>query len=167
MVDYWLDSNVFIEGKKGPYGFDIAPRFWSLMDELIADNRIACPAMVYKELLDTQDDLATWIQNRRASGLFTQPDIHVQETYRGVVDYVMQGYPDNQARRRFLDRADPWVIAHAIAQEGTVVSLEGRVRNDSQQVKIPNVCDHFGVRFNVRCVNTYQMLRELGVSWNS
>ena len=163
MVDYWLDSNVFIEGKKGPYGFDIAPRFWTMIDELTDDGRISCPAMVYDELSDTQDDLADWAQNRRVSGLFVQPAPDVQEAYRAVVEHVMQRYPDNQARRRFLNRADPWVIAHAIARGGTVVSMEGRDPSVSQQVKIPNACGHF----SVQCVNTYQMLRELGVSWNS
>ena len=163
MPDHWLDSNVFIEGKKGPYGFDIAPRFWALLDELIEDGRISCPTMVYDELLDVQDDLAAWAQKRRTSGLFVQPPEQVQETYREVLGYVMQQYPENQAQRRFLNRADPWVIAHAIVQGGTVVSLEGRDPSASQQVKVPNVCDHF----EVLCVNTYQMLRDLGVSWNT
>ena len=163
MPDHWLDSNVFIEGKKGPYGFDIAPRFWALLDELIEDGRISCPTMVYGELLDVQDDLAAWAQERRASGLFVQPPEQVQETYREVLGYVMQRYPENQARRRFLNRADPWVIAHAIVQGGTVVSLEGRDPSASRQVKVPNVCDHF----EVLCVDTYQMLRDLGVSWNT
>lgn len=165
MVRYWLDSNVFIEGRKGPYGFDIAPRFWTLLDELICDDQISCPTTVYDELLDTQDDLADWARNRRVSGLFVQPDADVQEAYRAVVEYVTQRYPDNQAKRRFLNRADPWVIAHTIAQGGIVVTLETRVPDNSQQVRIPNVCRH--TSFNVQCVNTYQMLRELGVSWNS
>ena len=163
MVDYWLDSNVFIEGKKGPYGFDIAPRFWTMIDELIADNRVSCPAMVYTELLHTQDDLADWTQNRRASGLFVQPDTDVQEAYRAVIAHVMEHYPDNQARRRFLNRADPWVIAHTLAKGGTVVTLEMRAPDNSQQVKIPNVCN----RFNARSINTYDMLERTGgiVEW--
>ena len=163
MADHWLDSNVFIEGKKGPYGFDIAPRFWTLLDELTENGRIACPMRVCDELLDGQDDLAGWAQARRRSDLFGEPDVPVQEAFREVIAYVTQDYPDNQAKRRFLDRADPWVIAHAIAHGGTVVSLEGRDPDASQQVKIPNVCEHF----NVPYVNTYQMLRGLGVSWNA
>ena len=162
MPDFWLDSNVFIEGKKGPYAFDIAPRFWALIDELIDDGQIACPQLVYDELLEVQDDLAGWAKERRTSGLFTLPDATVQVAYKDVVDHVRQRYPDNQARRRFLDRADPWVIAHAISGSGTVVTLELRVAASSQQVKIPNVCDDFGIRW----INTYQLLRELGVSWD-
>ena len=162
MADYWLDSNVFIEGKKGPYAFDIAPRFWVLIDELIEDLLVSCPLLVYDELLEVQDDLASWSKERKASGLFIQPDVTVQQTYKDVVEYVRRHYPDNQARRRFLDRADPWVIAHAISEGGTVVTLEPRVAPISQQVKIPNVCDQFGTRY----INTYQLLRELDISWN-
>ena len=163
MTDYCLDSNAFIEGKKGPYGFDIAPRFWELIDELTDSGQISCSAQVYDELLEGQDDLEGWARDRRSQGLFVEPDAEVQEAYRDVVAHVVQRYPDNQARRRFLDRADPWVIAHAIAEGGAVVTLEMRDPEISQQVKIPNVCD----QLNVRSINTYQMLRELGVSWNT
>ncbi len=165
MIDYWLDSNVFIEGKKGPYGFDIAPRFWELLDEMIADARIACPITVYDELLEGQDDLATWAKARRKSGLFVEPDGVVQVAYRKVIGYVMRRYPDNQSRRRFLSRADPWVIAHAMATGGAVTSIETRVPKNSQKVRIPNVCEYGN--FSISCVTTYDMLRNLGVSWTS
>ena len=39
MVDYWLDSSVFIEGMKGPYGFDLAPRFWTVLDARVRRRR--------------------------------------------------------------------------------------------------------------------------------
>ena len=162
MPSYWLDSNVFIEGFKGPYAFDIAPRFWDLIDEMIHSGRLSCPVRVYDELQDVQDELARWIQERRQSGLFVEPNPVVQEIFKAIAADVMQRYPDNQARRRFLDRADPWIIAHAIANGGSVVTLEVIVSGTSQQVKIPNVCS----RLNVRFINTYDMLREAGVSWS-
>jgi hypothetical protein len=163
LPDYWLDSNVFIEGMKGPYGFDIAPRFWELIDEMIEGGRISCPTRVLRELLDGQDDLSAWARERRNSGLFIEADPAVQEASAQVIQLVATHYPDNQARRRFLDRADPWVIAHARVDGGTVVTSENRVPDNSFQVKIPNVCDQLQVQ--VRSINVYQMLRELGVAW--
>ena len=163
MPEYWLDSNIFIEGKKGPYGFDIAPRFWVLIDELVAGGRISCPMRVYDELLDGQDDLAAWAQERRESGLFLEPEAAVQETFAQIAGYVQASYPNTNSTQRFLDRADPWVIAHAIVEGSAVVTMEIAVQPNVQKVKIPNVCCHF----NVPCVNTYQMLRELGVRWNN
>ena len=163
MPEYWLDSNIFIEGKKGPYGFDIAPRFWVLVDELVAEGRISCPMRVYDELLDGQDDLEAWAQERRESGLFLEPEAAVQETFAQIAGYVQASYPNTNATQRFLGRADPWVIAHAIVEGSAVVTMEIAVQPNVQKVKIPNVCSHF----NAPCVNTYQMLRELGVRWNN
>ena len=154
---------MFIEGMKGPYGFDIAPRFWELIDEMIEVGRIACPTRVLRELLDGQDDLSTWARERRNSGLFIAAEPAVQEASAGVIQFAVTRYPDNQARRRFLDRADPWVIAHAGVDGGKVVTSEVRVPENSGQVKIPNVCDQLQVP--VRSINVYQMLRELGVAW--
>ena len=142
-------------------GFDIAPTFWELLDGLVADGRIASPARVYDELLDGQDELLAWARTRKASGLFVEPDGAVQVSFREIVEYVGTHYRPIRETQRFLDKADPWVIAHAHAGGGKVVTLEQQVPNISRIVKIPNVCDHFGLE----SINTYQMLRELGVSW--
>ena len=163
MADYWLDSNIFIEGKKGPYGFDIAPRFWALIAELTVDGRISCPVWVYEELLEGRDDLVGWAQNRKASGLFVEPSLDVQQAFKEITAYVSTSYPDTQATRRFLSRADPWVIAHAVAEGGAVVTMEIPLPPNVPKVTVPNVCNHLD--FNVRYLNTYQLLRELGESW--
>lgn len=161
MVDYWLDSNVFIEGEKGPYGFNLAPRFWIIVKEMSNDGLLACPSMVYAELHDAQDDLSNWARERKKTGMFIEPDVAVQQEFQKICTYVMERYPDNQPRRRFLDRADPWIIAHALVHGGKVVTHEQRNPETSSKVKIPNVCAHFGVH----CIDIYQMLRDQGVSW--
>lgn len=160
MPEYWIDTNVFIQAKDGPYAFDIAPGFWSFLDEMTAEGRIASSSLVYDELQRTEDDLAEWARARRSAGLFIQPDRSTQEAFRRVSDYVTETYAQNQARG-FLDAADPWLIAHAMADGGKVVTLEVKVPSDSKRVKIPNVCEFFGVEY----LNTYQMLRELGASF--
>ena len=92
-----------------------------------------------------------------------EPSTAVQEAFRDITACVNANYPATNATRRFLDSADPWVIAHAVAEGSAVVTMEIAVPSNVQKVKIPNVCNHSN--FNIRCVNTYQMLRELGVSW--
>ena len=52
-----------------------------------------------------------------------------------------------------------WIRAKAYG--GKVVTLEARVGSSSKKARIPNVCD----RFSIEVVNTYQMLRELGTSF--
>ena len=93
-------------------------------------------------------------------GLFIQPDWSTQAEFKRVSEYVRETYAPNQARK-FLAAADPWLIAHAIASGGKVVTQETRADETSPRVKIPNVCDAFGVE----TLNTYQMLRELGASF--
>ena len=162
MADYWVDSNVFEEGRKGPYAFDLAPRFWSLVDEFIKSGQIASSILAFRELRESIGEMAEWASRQRNTGLFIEPDDDVQESYSKIVAYIASRYPDNQARRRFLSGVDPWLIAHAMTYGGKVVTLEEEVRDDSAKVKIPNVCEHF----QVGCITTYEMLRELRVSWS-
>ena len=58
--------------------------------------------------------------------------------------------------------ADPWVIAHALAKNATVVTKEVKVTAvSSKKIKIPNVCENM----NVRCINDFKMIDELNISF--
>ena len=50
------------------------------------------------------------------------------------------------------------VIAHAMADGGTVVSFESDVKPDSRRIRIPDVCEHFGVP----CVDLKALLMVFG-----
>ena len=58
-----------------------------------------------------------------------------------------------------LDGADPWIIAHAKAYGGRVVTFEKRAPQ-SRKPKIPDICDVFGVN----SLNIYELLKELNIS---
>ena len=58
--------------------------------------------------------------------------------------------------------ADPWVIAHAIAENACVVTKENKVTSSDKRVKIPNVCEKMGVR----CITDFDMIRELGIRFS-
>lgn len=161
MADYWLDSDSFITPKNGPYGFDIAPGFWKVLEQKAVEGVICSSTFVYHELVnESDDDLAEWAKLQRQSGspLFVEPDEAVQAMFRDIADYVRRTYDESQAKL-FLDGADPWVIAHAKTYGGKVVTFE-RGAPHSKKVKIPDVCAYF----NVECTDTYRMVRSLGVS---
>ena len=160
MPEFWLDTNVLIEARNGPYGFDIAPGFWTALDELSNRGEIRMSSLAYDELAaGVQDDLALWIRERRRSGLVVEPNAEVQAALREIADYVNGNFMVSRAAS-FLRGADPWVIAHALVSDGIVVTQEARVPANSTKVKIPNICTVFGVE----SINTYRMLRELNVS---
>jgi len=156
MADYCLDSNVFIVAKNGPYGMDFAPGFWEWLDVEYEAGNIISSIMVYNELSDGDDELSDWVHARRETGFFVQPDEEVQALFTQIADYVNATYLPEEAEK-FLDGADPWIIAQAIASGTKVVTHESRVGANSTKVKIPNVADHFGVE----CIGPYQLLREL------
>ena len=157
MCRYYLDANVFIEAKNGPYGMDIVPSFWKLLDDQSEAGVICSSTMVYEELATGNDELADWAKQRKNTDLFRDPCEDVQRIFNQIATYVQGRYPEHQAQR-FLSGADAWVVAHAEVEDAVVVTHEALVNEHSEKPKIPNICKRFGVEW----VNAYQMLRELG-----
>ncbi len=157
-----MDTNSFITPKNGPYSFDIAPGFWTFLEQKASEGIIASSTLVYDELINhSEDDLIQWAKERKDSGLFVAPGVIVQTVFREIADFVQKNYEPHQAAE-FLHGADPWLIAHPKAYGGKIVTFEARVPINSKKVKIPNVADQFGVE----CINIYELLRDLGASFS-
>jgi uncharacterized protein DUF4411 len=154
MSFFWLDTNVFIQAHRGPYAFDIAPGFWAGLEKGIHGGLIRSPHEVFEELTPG-DWLADWADGVK-SDLFVKSDAPVQRAFTPIADHVKTSYPA-QWVARFLAKADPWVIAHAQNDHGTIVTLE--TRTEPTHVKIPIVGDRFGVN----SINTYELMRRLGI----
>jgi len=66
------------------------------------------------------------------------------------------------AKNEFATNADAWLIAHAAVNGLVVVTHEQYSAAVKRRLLIPNVC----LEFNVEFVDTYSMLRDLGVSFS-
>jgi hypothetical protein len=155
-LTYWLDADVFIQAKNKPYRFDRVPQFWSFLSEKLDKGDIRVSKLTYDEITTGKDELAEWAKRRKSKGMAISPSKLVQEKYQVVCAYVASaGYRPNQVHQ-FLSGADGWVIAHAMADGGTVVTQEVRERTKTA-IKIPALCKALGVR----CIDTYDMLDEL------
>jgi hypothetical protein len=158
MPNYWLDADSLITTKNGPYGFDIAPSFWRFVEQKMNAGIVLSSSIVFNELENgDEDELFIWARQQKANGHFVEPDVAVQTVFRQIATYVTQHYPQYQAAE-FLRGADAWVIAHAKAYGGRVVSFEVPAPN-SNKPKIPDVA----IRFDIQTINIYQMVRELGI----
>lgn len=114
--------------------------------------------MVFGELENgDEDDLLIWARQQKENGHFIEPDAVVQTIFRQIATYVNQNYPQFQASA-FLNGADPWMIAHAIAYGGSVVTFEVPAPS-SKKPKIPDIAAQFGIA----TLNIYQMVRELRI----
>ncbi len=156
MPRYCLDTNIFIQAQNGPYAMDIVPAFWDWLDQQVAAGHLFSSIMVQQEVTAGTDDLTNWAKARNNSGLFEPPSPDAQRIFGDISNYVLSNYTTAEANA-FLQGADPWVIAQAQAENAKVVTMEKLVGANSKKVKIPNICNEFGVDW----LNTYQLLREL------
>jgi hypothetical protein len=160
MARYCIDTNVLIEAKNGPYAFDIVPGFWNWIEDMVRTGVLYSTLTVYQELTEGDDELAKWIRDRKGPPFFIEPSDAVQEAFRDVAQYVNDHFKQAHVET-FLSGADPWVIAQARVDATTIVTREAAVNPTSKKVKIPNVSRVF----DVRCIDTFAMLREAGASF--
>ncbi len=150
---YLLDANVFIQAKNLHYGFDFCPAFWEWLDTENRNGKVFSVEKVGDEIESGADELATWASSRGA-GFFLPADAALLTTLGRVSNWVTQQHYDPAAVNTFLQVADYYLVAHALAHGHTVVTHE--VPSPSaRKVKIPNVCIGLGVR----CVTPFEMLR--------
>lgn len=159
---FWIDANVLITAKNGPFRFGLAPAFWKAIDEHSKAGSICQSKLVYDEIVRNvpDDELAKWLRVRRTQGFCITPGRSVQQSFQRVADHVQGKYSRHHAAV-FLQVADPWVVAHALDDKGAVVTFESKQPN-AKKVKIPNVCEALGVRY----VDLYDMLEELQIRFN-
>lgn len=160
-LPYWLDANVFIESNNGGLNIDIAPSFWVWLEAKLKEGTLRSSSLVYDELLGKDDLLAKWARARKGPAYWPEPDGEVQAAYREIADYVDRQYADASPAKvgDFLAKADCWIIAHALAKSGTVVTRESKVDKTSKTPKVPNVCEKFDVPF----IQTFAMFKTLGL----
>src|SRR5262249_26273465 len=90
----------------------------------------------------------------RGPGFFVPPDDAVVPALGRVSVWATTQSYEAAAIATFLQVADYWLLAHALAHHFTIVTHE--VPSDSiRKIKIPNACIGLGVG----CVSPYEMLR--------
>jgi len=150
---YLLDANVFIEAKNQHYGLDFCPAFW---EWLIANNgsgRVFSIEKVGDEIAAGADELTHWARPL-GPGFFLKPDSAMLPAFSRVSDWASRQNYESAAISAFLQDADYYLVAHALAHGHTVVTHE-RISTSTKNIKIPNVC----IGLNVKCMSPFEMLR--------
>jgi hypothetical protein len=152
-VPYLIDTDVFIQAKNLHYGLDFCPAFW---DWLIQQNKKGVVFSVEKvgnEIAAGVDELAIWVAPR-GDGFFLIPDSVTIPALRTVSAWVAsQGYHP-AAVNTFMQVADYYLIAQALALGYTVVTHE-KPDTSVKRIKIPTVC----IGLKVKCMTPFEMLR--------
>jgi len=162
-MDYLLDANIFIQAQNQHYSMDFCPAFWDFIKKE-ADNKIIISTdMVYDELKMYNDEVSQWVvEHRDLIFTISSEDSIIQKRFMDIANFVSNHHRYKESEKiRFLDGADPWLIATASTLNLTIVTHEVLVPINSTKVKIPNVAREF----NVTCITPYKMIRDLGVEF--
>ncbi len=159
---YVLDANVFIEAARRYYAFDLAPRFWESLEHHAANGRVRSIDRVGQELERRKDELARWVDNNCSHAFDSTDEPDVIQSFGEIMTWEQR---QNQffaaAKADFASGADGWLVAYAKAKGCFIVTQEVPAPDAKRKVPIPNVCQAFEVPF----VNTFEMLRSLGVQF--
>ena len=150
---YLLDANVFIQAKNLHYGFDFCPAFWDWLIDKNASKLVFSIEKVGDELAIYRDELTLWAA-KLGSGFFLKTGATVLPFLSQVSNWVTSQQYTPAAVNTFLQGADLFLIANALALNYTVVTREV-ISDGRTKIKIPNVC----IGLNVKCVSPFYMLR--------
>ena len=155
-MGYLLDSNVFIEAKNHYYGFDFCPAFWDWIDAAYRAERVFSVEKVGEELFDYGDELATWAKERsKTATFFLKPDDAVRDSLVVVAQWANSQTYTPAAINEFLQAADFYLVAHALAHGHVAVTRERLDPNARKKIQIPNACEGVGAQW----MDPYAMLR--------
>ncbi|MFH1809405.1 MAG: DUF4411 family protein [Pseudomonadota bacterium] len=153
---YLLDANVLIDAKNRHYGFDFCPAFWDWIVQSHSAGQVCSIERVGVEIQAGRDDLSTWASGLPA-GFFMQPDQSVFPALAAASAWANGGNYQQSAVHTFMQSADYYLVAQAIAGSHVVVTHEIPAATP-KKIKIPDACIGLRVRF----MTPFQMLRVLG-----
>lgn len=152
-MSYLLDANVFIQAKNLHYGLDFCPAFWQWLLDNNIGGRVQSIDKVADEIAAGADELTNWAK-QHGDGLFRATDAAVAAQFGKVSAWVTSQQYEAAAINTFLQVADFYLVAHALAGGHVVVTHEVPA-NSTKRIKIPNVCAGLNLRF----MTPYEMLR--------
>ena len=160
---YLLDSNILIEAHRRYYSFDICAGFWHCLLHHHGNNKRLLSIDRVKDELQGKDELCRWVKKAPQTFFPSTGYKVIAESYGKIMEWVHgQSQFLSAAKAEFARGADGWLIAYAMINDCMLVTHEVYDANVQKKVKIPNVCR----AFDVKIINTFDMLRELDVHFH-
>ena len=150
---YLLDANVFIQAKNLHYGLDFCPAFWEWLIVNNTAKRVFSIEKVGDEINAGADELSVWAAER-GPDFFLEPDAKILPALGSVSVWSGSQKYEPVAVNTFLQVADYYLVAHALAYGHTVVTHE-KAYSSTKKIGIPNVC----IGLNIKFMTPYEMLR--------
>ena len=150
---YLLDADVFIRAKNLHYGLDFCPAFWEWLVVNNAAGTVFSVEKVGDEVQGVADELSVWAA-ARGGGFFLRPDATAFPALATVSTWAQGQNYEPSAVSTFLQVADYYLVAQALAGTHTVVTHEVPAAS-VRKIKIPDACIGLGIK----CMTPFEMLR--------
>ncbi len=161
-IRYLPDANVLMAAYHHYYSPTLCPGFWDCLAHYLANGRLAIIDRVYDEIL-SPSALVAWVEQATNDWFPTTATQPVANAYRQIIDWVQDNPQFNDvARADFARGADGWLAAYAMVHDAVVVTNEVSAPDARRKVPLPDLCK----RFDIRCINTFEMLQELGTRFD-
>ncbi len=162
---YVVDTNFFIQAHRLSYPLDVVPSFWNKVKDLSDRGQIISIDKVKKEIFKNDDELKQWCANNLPPEFWRDSNENPIEYARIAAWGASQVTRYTQAAvQEFLDadEADAFLMAFTFADliNRKVVTYE-RPSNKKNKIKIPDVCEVFGILY----LDPIAMFREMGESF--
>lgn len=159
MSRFLVDTNIWIDSSRQHTPFDVFPTFWEEMAEGVRSGRIVLLDKVYDELVASSDGepAKQWAKDLKPEVV----GFDALAEYLDMMEWIGDAYAPHAFAAVASDKvADIFECAMAQKHRWTLVTTEKpQKKQDGQKVKIPDVCERYGVR----TVKRLRFLRELGI----
>jgi len=158
-MKYLIDANILISGYKAFYPIDVHVTYWKVIAEQIANGNFIIIDKVKNEVQD--EVIVEWLKQNVDKKLYETTSDSLEQ-YRHIQIWAARNATFSLAEKtHFADSnvADPFLVAKAMNCGYTVVTYEGFAGKGSTKIKIPDVCQTFGVN----CISINDALRELKI----
>lgn len=164
MPPFLLDATFFITAHRTTYPLDVFSSFWGKIKVMAGAGQICSIDKVKNELFKNEDALKTWCEQNLPEDFFKFSDTSFTE-YAQIVNWAYSKL-DNPYTQSALDifmdaeEADAFLVAFAKKHSLVIVTNEVSAPDSKRNVKLPDVCQAFGV-----CsILPVQLFREWGVT---
>lgn len=152
-MSYLLDANALISAKNLHYGLDFCPAYWEWLIHAGNTGAVFSIDKVADEIAAGGDDLSNWTA-AHGSHLFRRTPASLATQFVQVSAWATAQQFTPAAINTFLQAADFYLVAHALAGEHVLVTHETPATSNAR-IKLPNACLGLGVRW----MTPFQMLR--------
>lgn len=158
-MKYLIDANILISGYKVHYPIDVHVSYWKVIADQIANGNFIIIDKVKDEIQD--EPLVEWLKQNVDKKLIETSADSIEQ-YSHIQSWAAKSAIFSSTEKAHFAEsnvADPFLVAKALNCGYTIVTYETHANPSSKRIKIPDVCNSFGVQ----CITINEALRELKI----